>query len=425
MADNRTEYAEFLQRILNGDTSFSLLKQSVPAEKRGFFNMLFMTTLRRLTFIKETVLPRFIKKKVPQKQRILECILYLGTAELLFMDTPAYAVLNSYAEAAKKLNGKFGANFVNAVLRNILRNKGALLSLPRDKHFSHDFLKILKQDYTPDEISAMEKFAEYEPPLDITLKDQTANPLTDGQVLFTGTVRLPSNVKVTELPGYEEGKWWVQDAASALAVKCLPEIKGKNILDICAAPGGKTAQLLAAGALVTAVDISEQRLGVLRENMKRLKLVQNLTTVRADALTYSPTEKYDIILLDAPCSATGTFRRHPEIMHTKTTEDVRRQEKLQREILQHICEFLLPGGILLYATCSLAKAEGERQISRFLAARTDFEVLPITAVETEHLRTKEGFIRVLPQNFLPKPASREEDMTGADGFFIACLQRKI
>lgn len=425
MADNRTEYAEFLQRILNGDTSFSLLKQSVPAEKRGFFNMLFMTTLRRLTFIKETVLPRFIKKKVPQKQRILECILYLGTAELLFMDTPAYAVLNSYAEAAKKLNGKFGANFVNAVLRNILRNKGALLSLPRDKHFSHDFLKILKQDYTPDEISAMEKFAEYEPPLDITLKDQTVNPLTDGQVLFTGTVRLPSNVKVTELPGYEEGKWWVQDAASALAVKCLPEIKGKNILDICAAPGGKTAQLLAAGAQVTAVDISEQRLSVLRENMRRLKLVQNLTTVRADALTYSPTEKYDIILLDAPCSATGTFRRHPEIMHTKTTEDVRRQEKLQREILQHICEFLLPGGILLYATCSLAKAEGERQISQFLAARTDFEVLPITAVETEHLRTKEGFIRVLPQNFLPKPASREEDMTGADGFFIACLQRKI
>lgn len=425
MADNRTEYAEFLQRILNGDTSFSLLKQSVPAEKRGFFNMLFMTTLRRLTFIKETVLPRFIKKKVPQKQRILECILYLGTAELLFMDTPAYAVLNSYAEAAKKLNGKFGANFVNAVLRNILRNKGALLSLPRDKHFSHDFLKILKQDYTPDEISAMEKFAEYEPPLDITLKDQTVNPLTDGEVLFAGTVRLPSNVKVTELPGYEEGKWWVQDAASALAVKCLPEIKGKNILDICAAPGGKTAQLLAAGAQVTAVDISEQRLGVLRENMRRLKLVQNLTTVRADALTYSPTEKYDIILLDAPCSATGTFRRHPEIMHTKTTEDVRRQEKLQREILQHICEFLLPGGILLYATCSLAKAEGERQISRFLAARTDFEVLPITAAETEHLRTKEGFIRVLPQNFLPKPASREEDMTGADGFFIACLQRKI
>ncbi len=425
MADSRTEYAEFLQRILNGDASFSLLKQSVPAEKRGFFNMLFMTTLRRLTFIKETVLPRFIKKKVPQKQRILECILYLGTAELLFMDTPAYAVLNSYAEAAKKLNGKFGANFVNAVLRNILRNKDALLSLPRNKYFSHDFLKILKQDYTPDEISAMEKFAEYEPPLDITLKDQTANPLTDGQVLFTGTVRLPSNVKVTELPGYEEGKWWVQDAASALAVKCLPEIKGKNILDICAAPGGKTAQLLAAGAQVTAVDISEQRLGVLRENMRRLKLVQNLTTVRADALTYSPTEKYDIILLDAPCSATGTFRRHPEIMHTKTTEDVRRQEKLQREILQHICKFLLPGGILLYATCSLAKAEGERQISRFLAARTDFEVLPITAAETEHLRTKEGFIRVLPQNFLPKPASREEDMTGADGFFIACLQRKI
>lgn len=425
MADNRTEYAEFLQRILNGDTSFSLLKQSVPAEKRGFFNMLFMTTLRRLTFIKEAVLPRFIKKKVPQKQRILECILYLGTAELLFMDTPAYAVLNSYAETAKKLDGKFGANFVNAVLRNILRNKGVLLSLPRDKHFSHDFLKILKQDYTPDEISAMEKFAEYEPPLDITLKDQTVNPLTDGQVLFAGTVRLPSNVKVTELPGYEEGKWWVQDAASALAVKCLPEIKGKNILDICAAPGGKTAQLLAAGAQVTAVDISEQRLGVLRENMRRLKLVQNLTTVRADALTYSPTEKYDIILLDAPCSATGTFRRHPEIMHTKTAEDVRRQEKLQREILQHICEFLLPGGILLYATCSLAKAEGERQISRFLAARTDFEVLPITAVETEHLRTKEGFIRVLPQNFLPKPASREEDMTGADGFFIACLQRKI
>lgn len=460
MSDNRTEYAEFLQRILNGDTSFSLLKQSIPAEKRGFFNMLFMTALRRLTFIKETVLPHFIKKKVPQKQQILECILYLGTTELLFMDTPAYAVLNSYAEAAKKLNGKFGANFVNAVLRNILRNKGGLLSLPRDKYFSHDFLKILKQDYTPDEISAMGKFAEYEPPLDITLKDQTVNPLNDGQVLFTGTVRMPSNVKVTELPGYEEGKWWVQDAASALAVKCLPEIKGKNVLDICAAPGGKTAQLLAGGAVVTAVDISEQRLDVLRENMMRLKLMPNLTTVCADALSYTPSEKFDIILIDAPCSATGTFRRHPEIMHTKTAEDVRRQEKLQRSILQHAANFLTPGGMLLYATCSLAKAEGERQIKHFIAKHQEFAVFPITLAGTENLRTKEGFIRVLPQRFLPKQPITDENMTeknmgrsnltkknmpdadqtgkdmaraglmaenmaGADGFFIACLQRKI
>ena len=392
--------------------------------------MLFMTTLRRLTFIKKIVLPRFIRKKTPHKQRILECILYLGTTELLFMDTPAYAVLNSYVEAAKKLDGKFGANFVNAVLRNILRCKDTLLSLPRDKYFSDDFWEILKQDYTHGEITAMEKFAGYEPPLDITLKDRTVNPLTDGFVLPTGTVRLPSNTVVTTLPGYKEGMWWVQDAASALAVKCLPEIKGKRVLDLCAAPGGKTAQLLAKGALVTAVDISEQRLLVLRENITRLKLMQNLTTVCADALTYTSPEKFDIILVDAPCSATGTFRRHPEIPHTKAIEDVRKSEKLQWSILQHAADLLMPDGILLYATCSLAKAEGERIIKRFITEYQEFTVLPISLAGTECLRTEEGFIRVLPQNFPQKFPDEEtipikESMVGADGFFIACLQRKI
>ena len=216
----------------------------------------------------------------------------------------------------------------------------------------------------------------------------------------------------------------------------------------------------AVGAVVTAVDISEQRLDVLRENMMRLKLMQNLTTVCADALSYTPSEKFDIILIDAPCSATGTFRRHPEIMHTKTAEDVRRQEKLQRSILQHAANFLTPGGMLLYATCSLAKAEGERQIKHFITEHQEFAVFPITLAGTENLRTKEGFIRVLPQRFLPKQPNTDENMTeknmgrpnltkknmpdadqtgkdmgesslmaenmaGADGFFIACLQRKI
>ncbi len=416
MADNRAEYAEILKSILNDGTSLTNIKNTIADKDRGFANMLLMTTLRQLTFIKTEVLPKFVKKKIPQKQNILEYLLYLGAAEVLFMNTPDYAVINSYVEAAKVKTDKFGANFVNAVLRNILRQKDTLLTERKSGYFSKNFLQILKQDYTAAEITEMEQFAAVEPPLDLTYKQGHLPEMADGNMLPTGSFRLPANTKVTEINGFQEGIWWVQDAASAIAVKCLSDLVGKRVLDFCAAPGGKTAQLLDAGAVVTAVDISNTRLNRLKENIDRLKLGKNLTTICADALHFTADIKFDIILLDAPCSATGTFRRHPEIMHTKTMADVKKQAALQQKILEHSISLLATGGIILYATCSLAKAEGERQMNNFLKSHPEFDILPIKTAETEQMQTKEGFLRILPQAF--------DYFFGIDGFFVAVLKRK-
>lgn len=418
MNNERKNYVIWLKNILNDGVALSDIKAAVPVNERAFFNMLVMTALRQLAFIKTDVLPRFIRKKIPQKQNILNFVLYLGCTELLFLETPDYACINSYVEVAKRLCDKFGANFVNAVLRNVIRNKQQLLIDRKTMFFSKEFVKILKQDYTPAEIADMEKFAQIEAPLDLTLKvGIEAEDFADAVQLPTGTLRLPAHTAVAEVYGYNDGLWWVQDAASALAVKALPDIRGKKVLDLCAAPGGKTAQLLDAGAFVTAVDVSAKRLERLKENIERLHLEKNLNVICADALDLKIDEKFDVILVDAPCSATGTFRRHPEIMNNKTIQDVKAQAALQQKILNHCVVWLKENGMLVYATCSLAKLEGEKQIKNFLQTHADFTIYPIHIAGTEKMITKEGFLRVLPQNF--------GDFSGADGFFVAALQRKI
>lgn len=422
MKNERAEYVEILQKILTANIPLSFFKDNIPDAQKSFFNMLFLTTLRQMTFIKQIVLPHFIKKKIPSKQKILNFIFYLSITELLFLDTPDYAVINSYVDIAKKFTDKFGANFVNAVLRNILRQKSDLLSIKKHPYFSDEFLKILKSDYTQDEILQMERFTAVEPALDITLKKSVQNPFSHGLILPTGSIRLESNTKVSGLSAYNDGIWWVQDAAAALAVQSLTNLKGKKVLDLCAAPGGKTAQLLDAGAIVTAVDISEERLATLRTNIERLNFTENLTVICSDALQFVTSQKFDVILIDAPCSATGTFRRHPEIIHTKTLNDVVQQTKLQKDILNHAISLLAPNGIIVYATCSLAKSEGEGQINGFLKTHPDFIVLPISIAGTENMLTKEGYLRILPQSFI---VDEQPNLSGADGFFIACLQRKI
>ncbi len=422
MRNERTEYVEILQKILNSNIPLSFFKDTIPDIQKSFFNMLFLTTFRQLTFIKQTVLPRFIKKKIPEKQNILNYIFYLAVTELLFLDTPDYAVINSYVDSAKKYTDKFGANFVNAVLRNVLRQKSDLLLIHNNSYFSPEFLKILKSDYTKNEILQMERFVAVEPALDITLKKSTTNPFADGVILPSGSIRLPARTKVSELPFYNDGIWWVQDAAAALAVHSLTNLKDKYVLDLCAAPGGKTAQLLDKGALVTAVDISEERLETLKTNLERLNLTENLTVVCSDALEFSSSRKFDIILIDAPCSATGTFRRHPEIIHTKTYQDVLQQAKLQKDILNHAVSLLAHNGQIIYVTCSLAKSEGEKQINDFLNSHSDFVILPLSIPGTGNMLTNEGYLRIVPQSFI---VNGRPDLSGADGFFIAHLQRKI
>lgn len=415
MIENREDYAEVLKNILHDGLSFSAVKNEF--KEKSFANMLFMTAFRNLTFIKTEVLPLFVKKKIPQKQNILEFILYLGITEILFMNTPDYAIINSYVDVAKTETDKFGANFVNAVLRNVLRKKDELLKNRKTKYFSKKFLEILKQDYKAQEIEDMEKYANIEPMLDITTKHNIDQSIyNDATLLPSGSVRFAANTIVENIAGFANGDWWVQDVSSSLCVKSLSNLKGKKVLDLCAAPGGKTAQLLDAGAIVTAVDISETRLNKLKENIERLRLESNLKIICSDILDLTLDEKFDIVLLDAPCSATGTFRRHPEIINTKTLSDVKKLASLQEKLLIKASSFVKQNGILLYSTCSLSKKEGELQIKNFIKNNDNYKILPINLSGINNSITKEGFIRVLPQHF--------DDFLGADGFFIASLQRK-
>ena len=372
MADPRETATEIFRQInTQKDTSnLQALEQNTHTE-HGFIKMLTLTTLRRHVFLRK-VMNQFIKKKLPAKASFADSAIETGACELLFMDTPDYAIINSYVNLIKKHCDKFIAGLANAVLRRIAADKDILLKHNRDEVFPDSFLEILNNSYIKDTISRLQNAALQEPALTISTKatPQDWAQRLEGQWIDGNSVTLPNSGKVQSLSGFVEGHWWVQDFAASLAVSVLPDLKGKRVLDLCAAPGGKTAQLINKGALVTSLDNSQQRLNTLRQNMERLHFSPE-KIICADALNYlqdfSDTP-FDVILLDAPCSATGTFRRHPEVLHLKTKFDVLRQAELQKQILANISKALAPQGTLIYCTCSIAKEEGEKQISDFLTS---------------------------------------------------------
>jgi 16S rRNA (cytosine967-C5)-methyltransferase len=255
-----------------------------------------------------------------------------------------------------------------------------------------------------------------EPPLDLSVKHDPADWASriGADITPTGSVRL-SGGNVESLPGFAEGAWWVQDAAAALPVKLLGDISGKNIADLCAAPGGKTLQIAAAGARVTAVDRSKQRLETLRENLARTQLEANVVT--ADVLKLKAREKFDAVLLDAPCSATGTLRRHPDVAWLRKPDDIRKLSTLQRELIAAAADFVKPGGVLVYAVCSLEPEEGEGAIEAALesGAWTRDPVRPGEIAGGDAFLTAEGALRTLPSHW--------PETGGLDGFFVARLVR--
>ncbi len=387
-------------------------------EENAFITMLVLTSLRKLVFIRK-ILKKFVAKKLSKQNVVAQAVLILGTVELLYMQTPDYAVINSYVNLVKRKTDRFIAGFVNAVLRKVSTFKDDLIKSDVGEFFSQDFKALLKKSYSNKEILEIEKMSLTQPLLDITCVNEESAGKLGGEKLPLGTIRLRAKGKISSLPDYEKGTWWVQDFSSSLAVKMLGDIKGKKVLELCAAPGGKTAQLLAAGAEVFCLDISEDRLETLKENLTRLGM-QPKNIVCQDGISFldEARDKYDIVILDAPCSATGTIRRHPEIVHLKTEKDVMKQAALQRQFLSKIERVLEKGGILLYCTCSFCKAEGEWQIKEFLEKNLQYEIVNLKKMipqEFGQLVTKEGFVRVLPQ-YLKK-------IGGADGFFIACLKK--
>lgn len=429
MSNSRKIATLMLQEIIENQLFFSEVKSNVEgleSKDIAFVNMLVLTTLRHIVYIRKALSP-YVKKSLPDNVIFGEYAIILATAEILYLHTPDYAVLNSYVELIKKNTNKFVAGFANAVLRKICANREAIEAEDKGEFFPSDFLRILNQDYNKNIVAEIQHACLNEPALDLTVKNnhqEWANKL-NGTLLGNGTIRLKNEGKITDIEGYSEGEWWVQDVAASLAVQALGKIEGLKVLDLCAAPGGKTAQLINAGAKVCSLDISDSRLDTLKQNMVRLR-IKSPEIVCADAVDFLKDfnqEKYDIILLDAPCSATGTIRRHPELVHIKRLGDVDKQSNLQKELLSHVEKALKKDGILLYCTCSIAKTEGEKQINKFLANNSNFKLIPIKENEInifpenklESIISEEGFIRTMPYYL--------EECGGMDSFFIAKLQK--
>lgn len=426
MTNQRINCAKIIQTILEDKVFFAELKKQISEKDLPFCNMLILTSLRQWCGL-NTVLSHFLQKKIPNKHRIAQYLLLAAIAEILFMETAPYAVINETVANIKKTCDKFLGGMANAILRKIVDQKEYLLTeIQTISPLPQSFMPIL-DGYSAKEIKAVAESIQQVPPTDITVK---ANPAEwqnklNGSLLPNGSIRLQNIKKIHELPEYNDGQWWVQDVAASLPVMTMGDIKCLKVVDLCAAPGGKTAQLAARGAKVTAVDISETRLKVLRQNLQRLGF-DDICTICDDALHFMQItdEKFDAVLLDAPCSATGTFRRHPEVLHIKTVEDVKKQVQIQQQLLALCKNILRPNGVLLYSVCSISKSEGEEQIATFLRQNPNFKIIPITFKEisdfgswSDALILPDGTIRTLP--------SYEYKQNGMDSFFICKMQRII
>ncbi|SIS84844.1 16S rRNA (cytosine967-C5)-methyltransferase [Roseivivax lentus] len=342
-------------------------------------------------------------------------ILRLGTVELA-MGGAAHGVVNAcvgIAEGHKRTRALKG--LINAVLRKMADEAPAAWGdLPPAR--LPDWLRgPLLEAWGRDAVRGMEVAHQAGAPLDLTARGAAA-ALADrlgGTLLPTGSVRLDGRHQVSALPGYDAGAFWVQDAAAALPVRLLGDLAGKRALDLCAAPGGKTMQLAAAGAEVTALDLSAARLARVQENLDRTKLEARL--VQGDALLHEG-GPYDVVLLDAPCSATGTIRRHPDLPHARTGEGISELIELQARMLDHALTLLAPGGRLMFCTCSLIPDEGEVQIDEALARHPGLSVIPLEAPWIDAAwRSSKGGLRLRPDFWAERG--------GMDGFYMACLAK--
>jgi 16S rRNA (cytosine967-C5)-methyltransferase len=386
----------------------------LDARDRAFARLLVATVLRRLGQV-DDLIAGFVEKPLPERAAPVQDALRLGMVQLVMLGTASHAAVDS---SVRLLEGRFDGfkGLVNAVLRRAAEEAperartqdAARLSTP------YWLWESWSRAYGEASARAIAEVHLTEPPLDIMVRDQAKlwAPRLEAEILPTGTLRRASGV-VTELSGYADGAWWVQDAAAALPSRLLGDVRGRRVADLCAAPGGKTLQLAASGAEVIAIDRSARRLERVRENLDRTKLTAEL--VVADAAAWRPESLPDAILLDAPCSATGTLRRHPDAAHLKTPDDVRRLSEVQDRLLDHALSLLPPGGLLVYCVCSLEPEEGPARIARLLASGAPVEPVPVTSDEVPAEMIRDGFLRTLPSHW--------QERGGMDGFFAARLRR--
>ncbi|MDP9761597.1 MULTISPECIES: RsmB/NOP family class I SAM-dependent RNA methyltransferase [Agrobacterium] len=398
----------------NGNPVYRALSLADRALVRAIVN----SALRHLPRI-EAALSMLLDGPLPQGARSLHHVLVVGAAQVLHLDVPDHSAVDLAVEQAHRdpRNRRF-AKLVNAVLRRLGREKAEIEKAIADVPVLPDWFYARLVSAYGDEVAKRISEAQLTPSsIDLTVKKDPAvwAEKLGGTVLPNGSVRLGEfEGQIPSLEGFAEGAWWVQDLAASMPVKLMGDISGKRVADLCAAPGGKTAQLALAGAKVTALDQSGNRLRRLRENLDRLGL--HAETVEANMLKYQPEQLFDAVLLDAPCSSTGTLRKHPDVCWTKDENDITKLAALQGQMLRHALTLVGAGGIVVFSNCSLDPSEGEAMIAQVLAENPDFERVAVRKDDwpgMEAAVTAEGDLRTTPDMF-----------GGIDGFFSSVLRKK-
>jgi 16S rRNA (cytosine967-C5)-methyltransferase len=416
-----------LDEQLDGAAAHPGLK-NLSDRDRALMRRLVATILRRLGTLGH-VLSRLLDRGVPTDAPRAQSALLIGAAQILWMDVPDHAAVDLSVRLVQsdRRAAKY-AGLVNAVLRRCAREGQPLIDEVKSQTLDVPpwlmarWIAHYGESVARDIAAAIGQ----EPSLDITVKSDPEPWATrlHGEALPTGSVRTLLQGSVTMLPGFSDGHWWVQDAAAALPARLFGDVAGKAIVDLCAAPGGKTAQLVHAGARVIAVDRSPSRMARLRDNLARLSLDAELVVADgADWLDRNHDRAFDGILIDAPCTSTGTIRRHPDVGWLRQESDIGPLAAAQKRLLQKAVALLRPGGMLVYCTCSLEPEEGEQAVSELLASEPVMRRVPIEASEVAGLSeivTADGDLRTLPCH-LPHHDPR---LSGLDGFYVARLVRR-
>lgn len=406
----------------NGNATY----RALPPADQALVRAILLTALRNLPVL-DAAIDAMVDRKLPDGARSLRHILIVAATQILFLDIPDRAAVDLAVEQthADPRSRRF-ANLANAVLRRLSREGQAVLEQVKDQAAGGPvwLVDMLQSHYGKEHARRILDAHRFAPPLDLTVKSDAAGwaERLGGIVVATGSVRLPAaHGAIPELEGFDEGAWWVQDAAASIPARLFGDIEGLAVADLCAAPGGKTAQLAAGGGKVTAFDLSANRLRRLGENMDRLGL--KVETIVGDFRKTAGNRTFDAVLLDTPCSSTGTIRRHPDVPWTKSAEDVAKLASLQADLLDAAIGLVKFGGKLVFANCSLDPSEGETLVKACLAKRDDVELVAVDPTDwpgLEEAITKEGFFRTTPAMM----QGDTPETSGLDGFFAAILRRR-
>lgn len=427
----RLAAVHLLERVLKHGRTFDDALSEVPmlnalaGPDSAFARMLALTALRHHGQA-QSIVAALLTKPLPGRAAALAGLIEIGITQLLWLDVAPHAAVDTTVETARAMGLNAYCGLTNAILQTVARDLAGWKTKAEaalGENLPAWMLARLRHRYGEETLreilAAQAGYGSATPPVvDLSLHRSIERPEAI-MLLPNGSWRVTDGGHVDQWPGYVEGDWWVQDMAATLPAALINDAfpHPSRVLDACAAPGGKTAQLASAGHRVTALDRSGPRLRRLHENMHRLQL--SVEVIEADATTYAPAELYDAVLLDAPCSATGTIRRHPELPWQRRPEDMTRLIVLQRAMLRQAAQWVRPGGLLIYAVCTMLPEEGEEAITDLLAEDAQWSIEPVAEVARlgfpEALITPEGGLRTLP--------SHAAALGGMDGFYIARLRR--